>query len=269
MTSKTGQIRIGIGGWTFAPWRGIVLSEGPAAREGTRLRRRAAHLDRGQRHVLPHPVAGDLPQVGERSARRLRVLAEGLALRHQPPRAQGGGRLDQAVSGFRRDRARRRSSAPCSGNSRRSRNSTRPTSAASSNCCRTRSTAITCGMSSRCGTTASSTPEFIALLRKFSMPVVFTDHVELSQHRRRHRRLRLCAAAAGQGHGADRLSAEGDRRLGRPADRLGEGRRAGRPRPRRRRPARKAKPRDVFAYVIHEGKVRAPAAAMALIERLK
>ena len=29
------------------------------------------------------------------------------------------------------------------------------------------------------------------------------------------------------------------------------------------------KPRDVFAYVIHEGKVRAPAAAMALIERLK
>jgi hypothetical protein len=30
-----------------------------------------------------------------------------------------------------------------------------------------------------------------------------------------------------------------------------------------------AKPRDVFAYVIHEGKIRAPAAAMALIERLK
>jgi uncharacterized protein YecE (DUF72 family) len=33
--------------------------------------------------------------------------------------------------------------------------------------------------------------------------------------------------------------------------------------------APKPKPRDVFAYVIHEGKVRAPAAAMALIERLK
>ena len=31
----------------------------------------------------------------------------------------------------------------------------------------------------------------------------------------------------------------------------------------------KAKPRDVFAYVIHEGKVRAPAAAMELIERVK
>ena len=32
---------------------------------------------------------------------------------------------------------------------------------------------------------------------------------------------------------------------------------------------KKGKPRDVYAYVIHEGKVRAPAAAMALIERLK
>jgi uncharacterized protein YecE (DUF72 family) len=28
------------------------------------------------------------------------------------------------------------------------------------------------------------------------------------------------------------------------------------------------KPRDVFVYFIHEGKLRAPAAAMALIERL-
>src|SRR5690606_17598993 len=36
-------------------------------------------------------------------------------------------------------------------------------------------------------------------------------------------------------------------------------------------PAKKAKvqPRDVFVYFIHEGKVRAPAAAMALIERLR
>ena len=30
----------------------------------------------------------------------------------------------------------------------------------------------------------------------------------------------------------------------------------------------KAAPRDVYAYVIHEGKVRAPAAATALIEQL-
>ena len=33
-------------------------------------------------------------------------------------------------------------------------------------------------------------------------------------------------------------------------------------------PAKK-QPRDVFAYVIHEGKIRAPAGAMELIERVK
>jgi hypothetical protein len=31
---------------------------------------------------------------------------------------------------------------------------------------------------------------------------------------------------------------------------------------------RKPTPREVFAYVIHEGKVRAPAGAMALIEEV-
>jgi uncharacterized protein YecE (DUF72 family) len=31
----------------------------------------------------------------------------------------------------------------------------------------------------------------------------------------------------------------------------------------------KIKPRDIFVYFIHEGKVRAPAAAMALIEKLR
>jgi hypothetical protein len=34
-------------------------------------------------------------------------------------------------------------------------------------------------------------------------------------------------------------------------------------------PKAKKVPRDVFAYVIHEGKVRAPAGAMELIERVK
>jgi hypothetical protein len=34
------------------------------------------------------------------------------------------------------------------------------------------------------------------------------------------------------------------------------------------RTARKPVPREVFAYVIHEGKIRAPAGAMALIEQI-
>ena len=48
-----------------------------------------------------------------------------------------------------------------------------------------------------------------------------------------------------------------------------DGQGAGGPAARRSQAQAKAAPRDVFAYVIHEGKMRAPAAAMALIERLK
>ena len=58
--------------------------------------------------------------------------------------------------------------------------------------------------------------------------------------------------------------------MGRPRPSLGQGRRAEGFRTwwTAKRKA-KAQPRDVFVYFIHEGKVRAPAAAMALIERLK
>ena len=92
---------------------------------------------------------------------------------------------------------------------------------------------------------------------------------DLADDRRRDRRCRLCAAATGRRYARGRLSAQGARRLGRARASLGQGRRAERSSARRRRtPGPKAKPRDVFIYFIHEGKLRAPAAAMALIERL-
>ena len=55
--------------------------------------RRASHLDRDQRHILSHPEAGELPQVGERGARRIRVLGEGAALHDPSPRAREARRL--------------------------------------------------------------------------------------------------------------------------------------------------------------------------------
>ena len=58
------------------------------------------------------------------------------------------------------------------------------------------------------------------------------------------------------------------RRLGRTGPDLGRRRRAGGSAARRSAKPKKA-PRDVFVYFIHEGKVRAPAGAMALIERVK
>src|ERR1700733_9834392 len=62
--------------------------------------------------------------------------------------------------------------------------------------------------------------EFIALLRK-------TGRVhrprKVSQHCRSHRRLRLRAAATRQGHDTDSLSAEGNRRLGETSGIVGRG----------------------------------------------
>ena len=132
-----------------------VLPEGLAAREGAVVRGRASDHDRGQRHLLPHADARDLPQMGERGAGRFRVRAEGPALCRQSPRAGGGGRLDQALSRIPASPSSATISAPCSGNSRRTRNSTKPTSANSLNCCRPSSTAARCATSSRCATTAS------------------------------------------------------------------------------------------------------------------
>ena len=112
------------------------------------------------------------------------------------------------------------------------------------------------------------TPEFIALLRKFSMPVVFTDHVEYPS----------IADVTGDfvyarlQQGKDTVpTAYPPKEISAWAGRLAEWAKGGEPDDLNRvGPAgKKAKPRDVYAYVIHEGKVRAPAAAMALIERLK
>src|SRR5580693_7051571 len=112
------------------------------------------------------------------------------------------------------------------------------------------------------------TPEFIALLRTFKMPVVFTDHAKYpniaditgdfvyARLQRGKDTITTAYPPKDIDAWADRLRiwAQGKE----PADlpRVG--------------PAAKSKPapRDVFAYVIHEGKVRAPAGAIALIERL-
>jgi uncharacterized protein YecE (DUF72 family) len=111
------------------------------------------------------------------------------------------------------------------------------------------------------------TPAFVALLRKFSVAAVFTDHVEYPSF----------ADATGDfiyarlQRGKDTVpTAYPPKELDAWAGRLKEWAKGGEPADLNRiAAAKKGKPRDVFVYVIHEGKVRAPAAAMALIERLK
>jgi uncharacterized protein YecE (DUF72 family) len=112
-------------------------------------------------------------------------------------------------------------------------------------------------------------PEFIALLREFNIPPVYTDHATYPN----------IADIAGDfvyarlQRGKDTVpTAYPPKQLTEWAGRLQTWTKGKEPKdlPRvdtKHKP--KTAARDVFAYVIHEGKVRAPAAAMALIEKLK
>ncbi len=113
------------------------------------------------------------------------------------------------------------------------------------------------------------TPDFVALLRRFNRPIVFTDHAKypniadvtgdfLYARLQRGKDTVPTAYPAKEIEAwAARLQAWADGEDPDDLERVG--------------PATKwqSAPRDVFAYVIHEGKVRAPAGAMALIAALQ
>jgi uncharacterized protein YecE (DUF72 family) len=114
------------------------------------------------------------------------------------------------------------------------------------------------------------TPEFTTLARRFGIPVVFTDHATYPS----------LADATGDfiyarlQKGKDSIpTAYPPKEIAAWAGRLQTWARGEAPvdlpQADPAHAPQKATPRDVFAYVIHEGKIRAPAAAMALIERLK
>jgi uncharacterized protein YecE (DUF72 family) len=111
-------------------------------------------------------------------------------------------------------------------------------------------------------------PEFIALLRKFETPVVYAEHGKYpaiadvvsdfvyARLQKGNDELKTCYPPKQLDAWAKRF--QGWAGGGEPDDL---------PRVDKAKPAKT--PRDVFAYVIHEGKVRAPAGAMELIERVK
>ncbi len=112
------------------------------------------------------------------------------------------------------------------------------------------------------------TAEFIALLRQFGFPVVFTDHAKYPNIAD----LTGGFVYARLQRGKDTIpTAYPPREIEAWAERLRSWAEGKEPSDLPRvapAPKQKTAARDVFAYVIHEGKVRAPAGAMALIERV-
>ena len=112
------------------------------------------------------------------------------------------------------------------------------------------------------------TPAFIKLLRGFSIPVVYAEHATYPAIPDLigdfvYARLQKGKDSVKTGYPPKALDAWAKRAKtwaagGMPGDLACVD----------KAPRAKTQPRDVFLYVIHEGKLRAPAAAEALIERL-
>jgi uncharacterized protein YecE (DUF72 family) len=268
MTEKSGEIRVGIGGWTFEPWRGTFYPKGlPHAQELAYASQRLTSIEvngtfyRTQTPATFRKWASEVPAEfvfaikGPRFATNRRVLAEAsdsvkrfldsgvtelgghlgpLLWQFAPTKkfdaADFGAFLELLPDKFDGHALRH---------------------------------VIEVRHDSFC------TREFIALLRKFTMAVVYTDHVKYPNIADvtgdfAYARLQRGKDTVPTAYPPKELDAwSGRLRLwsqGKTADDLpcvGSA------------PKSKTTPRDVFAYVIHEGKVRAPAGAMELIKRLK
>jgi uncharacterized protein YecE (DUF72 family) len=264
---RIGKIFVGIGGWTFEPWRGVFYPKGlPHAQELTYASQRLTSIEvngtfyRTQSPATFRKWASEVPASfvfaikGPRFAVNRRVLKEAgdsikrfldsgvtelgehlgpLLWQFAPTKkfdaADFGGFLELLPQNFNG---------------------------------RTLRHVIEVRHDSFC------TPEFIALLRQFAMPPVYTDHV-------RYPNIADVTADfvyARLQRGQDTVpTAYPPKDIAAWAERLELWAQGGMPADLPRLdPAAKPKtaPRQVFAYVIHEGKVRAPAGAMALIERM-
>jgi uncharacterized protein YecE (DUF72 family) len=268
MTAKTGQIRIGIGGWTFAPWRGTFYPKGlPHAKELSYAAERLTSIEvngtfyRTQSAATYRKWASEVPEgfvfslKGSRFVTNRRVLKEaGDSIKRfldSGPTELGAklGPLLWQFAPFKKfdeaDFGGFLELLPDKFDGRHIRHVVEVRH------------------------DSFLTPGFIELLRKFSMPVVFTDHVEYPS----------IADVTGDfvyarlQQGKDTVpTAYPPKELDAWTGRLREWAGGGEPDDLNRvapAPKGRGKPRDVYAYIIHEGKVRAPAAAMALIERLK
>ena len=266
-TAKSDRVYIGIGGWTFEPWRGVFYPQGLAhAKELGYASERLTSIEvngtfyRSQTPATFRKWASEVPQgfvfslKGPRFATNRRVLKEaGDSIKRflDSGVTELGDRLGPLLWQF----------AP-----------TKKFDAADFGGFLELLPDQYNGRSIRhvveVRHDSFSTPEFTSLLRQFKMPVVFTDHARYPNiaditgdfvYARLQRGQDTIVTAyppkdidawAGRLQAWTKGGAPGDLPVIEPSAKP------------------KAVPRDVFAYVIHEGKVRAPAGAIALIEKV-
>jgi uncharacterized protein YecE (DUF72 family) len=268
MTAKAGKIRIGIGGWTFEPWRGVFYPKGlPQAKElafaserltsievnGTFYRTQTPATFRKWASEVPHGFVFALK--GPRYATNRRVLSEAgdsVARFLDSGVTELGTHLGPLLWQF----------AP-----------TKKFDAGDFGAFLELLPRTFDGRTLRHAVEVRHdsfrTPEFVDLLRRFQIPVVYTDHEKYPN---------IADPAGGfvyarlQRGKDDVPTAYPPKQIDAWAERLKSWARGELPadlpcvEPTTKI---KAVPRDVFAYVIHEGKIRAPAGAMALIERAR
>jgi uncharacterized protein YecE (DUF72 family) len=270
MTVPSGKIRIGVGGWNFEPWRGVFYPKGlPQAKELEYASSRLTSIEinatfyGSQKPESFRKWAATVPDgfvfsvKGPRFATNRRVLAEAgdsikrflnsgvLELRDRlgPMLWQFSPTKKFDASDF----GKFLELLPAKTGGRQLRH------------------VVEVRHASFC------TPEFTTLSRKFAIPIVFTDHATYPSIADAtgdfvYARLQKGKDTIPTAYPPKELDAWSKRlrtwAQGKPPEDLPyvDAPQASPP---------KTAPRDVFVYMIHEGKIRAPAAAMALIERLK
>ncbi len=267
MTGKLGKIYVGIGGWTYPPWRGVFYPKGlPHAKELSYAGERLTSIEvNGTFYGTQKPAtfrkwAGEVPDgfvfslKGPRFAVNRRVLSEaGDSIKRfvESGISELGDRLGPLLWQFAPTKKfdetdfggfLEKLPAKIDGRALRHVIEVRHDSFLD--------------------------PAFMALLRKFNMPAVFSEHATYPAIADitgdfLYARLQKGKDSVKTGYPPKDIDAWAKR-----AELWAKG---NEPKDLPRvEPKHKAQatPRDVFLYVIHEGKVRAPAAAMALIERL-
>ena len=263
-----GQIHIGIGGWTFEPWRGVFYPQGlPQAKEleyasrqltsieinGTYYGSQSPETFRKWRDSTPDGFVFSVK--GSRFCTNRKVLAEG--------RESVAKFIDQGVLELE-DRL-----GPLLWQFAPTKKFDRDDFSGFLDCLPEKAGGRTLRHVAEVRHDSFQTPAFIALLRERGVGLVYAEHFTYPQMADVTADFVYARLQKGSD---DIVTAYPEDQLDAWAGRLKAWAAGGQPDDLPRVDAGHAlekTPREVFAYVIHEGKVRAPAAAKALIEKVK